>query len=131
MNVAIVANYDVGKVSARALNVSSSIVNGEVLELSERQQELFDEKSVPSEPESSVLKQRKFSNGIFNGGSYKENSFYTANLGFGMERHLDERLSIFFQPTYRQHLTILNKGIGPNEDRISTLNVLIGAKIGF
>ncbi|MEL6718376.1 MAG: hypothetical protein AAFP82_06650, partial [Bacteroidota bacterium] len=92
---------------------------------------LFDKRSTSSEPESNRLKQRKFPNGVFNGGTYEENSYYTVNAGFGMERQFDENFSVFFQPTFRQHIPFLDGSIGPYEDRVSTLNVLIGAKIGF
>ncbi|MEN0049037.1 MAG: hypothetical protein AAF806_18375 [Bacteroidota bacterium] len=134
VNVAIVANYDVEKVRAGAINVSNNIfeAGGLLTELSENQERLFDEKSThASEPESNRLKQRKFANGVFNGGKYKENSYYTLNLGFGMERRFDDRVSVFLQPTFRQHMPFLSGRIGPYEDRISTLNLLIGAKIGF
>lgn len=134
VNVAIVANYDVEKVRAGAINVSDNIFEegGLLTKLSENQEKLFDQKSThSSEPESNRLKQRKFSNGVFNGGKYKENSYYTVNVGFGMERRFDERVSIFLQPTLRQHMPFLSGRIGPYEDRISTINLLLGAKIGF
>ncbi|MEM8906837.1 MAG: hypothetical protein AAGD05_03240 [Bacteroidota bacterium] len=67
--------------------------------------------------------------GLFEGGNFRSNSYFTANLGMGIERYLTSRWSIFMQPTY-QHL-IFQKGFGPNRDRFNSLSIQIGAKSTF
>ena len=68
-------------------------------------------------------------NGILDGGSFGSNSYYTANVGMGVEHNLTSRWSIFMQPIY-QHL-FYQKGFGPNNDRFNTLSIQIGAKSTF
>jgi len=67
--------------------------------------------------------------GIFDGGDFKANSYYTANIGMGVERSLTARWSVFMQPVY-QHL-LYRKGFGPNKDQFNTLSIQIGAKSTF
>lgn len=64
--------------------------------------------------------------GAFEGGSFKKNLFMTANLGFGMERYVTPRWSVFIQPTYQHSL---NKGgLGPNNVRIHTMSLSLGTR---
>ena len=37
-------------------------------------------------------------NGILEGGNWIDNTFFTANIGVGVERYLSGRMSVFFQP---------------------------------
>lgn len=69
--------------------------------------------------------------GVFQNGSFKENSYITANLGFGVERFVSERWSIFTQPTYQQTIGHFGDGFGPYRDRISTLSLWTGVRIRF
>jgi hypothetical protein len=64
--------------------------------------------------------------GAFEGGDFKRNLFLTANLGFGMERYVTNRWSVFFQPTYEHSL--YKRGLGPNNDRIHTMSFLLGTR---
>lgn len=65
--------------------------------------------------------------GILEGGSFKENSYFTADLGFGLERRFTYRWSLFVQPTYRHYF--LFEGIGPNKDIIHSGSVRFGARV--
>jgi len=67
-----------------------------------------------------------FSDGWFEGGSFLENRYFTANIGLGMERQLTKRWSLFMQKSY-QH-SILFDGIGPNKDRINNVSIFAGAR---
>ncbi len=65
--------------------------------------------------------------GIFEGGNFRENSYLSANLGFGLERKFTYRWSLFVQPIYKHY--ILFEGIGPNQDRIHSGSIRFGAKV--
>jgi hypothetical protein len=69
--------------------------------------------------------------GWFEGGSFEDNAYLTANLGFGVERFISERWSLFAQPVYQYSLHYFKKidGLGPNEDRINSLSVLFGTRV--
>ena len=77
--------------------------------------------------ESDIANEASLYKGIFEGGGLRENSYLTANLGFGLERKFTYRWSLFLQPIYRRHFLI--DGIGPNEDRIHSSSVRFGAKV--
>ena len=67
--------------------------------------------------------------GIFNKGKFIDNTYFTANLGMGVERYLSSRWSLFVEPTYKHQ--ILSKGFGPDKDRFNTLSILAGAKVSI
>ncbi len=132
LHVITQANYDVKSTMASQLNIGSSpTISKNEYQLSSFQLDRFKKYARPSEPQSDKLKKKKFADGWVSGGTFRENSYYTANIGLGIERFIDEKWSVFVQPTYRQNLPFINGGIGPNQDRISTLELLIGAKVGL
>jgi hypothetical protein len=77
--------------------------------------------------ESEIANEASLYKGILEGGGLRENSYLTANLGFGVERKFTYRWSLFLQPIYRRHFLI--DGIGPNEDRIHSTSLRFGAKV--
>lgn len=77
--------------------------------------------------ESEIASEALLYKGILEGGGFRENSYLTANLGFGVERKFTYRWSLFLQPVYRRHFLI--DGIGPNEDRIHSSSIRFGAKV--
>jgi len=77
--------------------------------------------------ESEIANEASLYKGILEGGGLRENSYITANLGFGVERKFTYRWSLFLQPIYRRHFLI--DGIGPNEDRIHSSSLRFGAKV--
>lgn len=132
IHVATQANYDVASVRASALNVNANpSASGQQIILSPTQLNRFEQEAKPSPPQSTKLNQKQFPDGWMNGGTFNENNYYTLNIGLGAEHYLDSRWSLFLQPTYKKHLGLFDKGIGPNLDRISTLEILIGAKVGL
>lgn len=67
--------------------------------------------------------------GWFEGGSFRKNSYFTLNLGFGLERTFAERWSMFLQPTYLHNLGYYSDGMGPTHDRIHTMSILTGIRV--
>ena len=64
--------------------------------------------------------------GVFEGGNLIDNTFITANLGLGIERHFNSRMSIFLGSTYQHQVT---KGLGPQSDKINSLSIMTGARV--
>jgi hypothetical protein len=81
---------------------------------------------INSRETSSELETRDFPEGIAEGGRLPENIFLTAQLGFGAERFVTQRWSIFFEPVYQQQFSKM--GIGPNENTFRTISLRLGAK---
>jgi hypothetical protein len=80
--------------------------------------------------DNTSLGQKKFPDGLLEGGNFEENSYFTANLGLGVERLLSTRWSLFLQPSVQAYLLPgYNNGLGPNLDRISTFSILTGARV--
>ena len=75
---------------------------------------------------ASNLNQKEFPEGVAEGGGLPENTFLTAQLGFGVERFVTQRWSIFFEPVYQQQFS--GMGIGPNENSFRTVSLRLGAK---
>ncbi len=78
------------------------------------------------------IDEKRFSDGLFEGGNFKENSYFTSNIGLGIERFVTPQWSVFVQPTF--HQPIISKsweGLGPNRDRISTSSLYIGTKVSL
>ncbi|MEZ4918824.1 MAG: hypothetical protein R2792_06915 [Saprospiraceae bacterium] len=67
---------------------------------------------------------KNVANGIFEGGSLKENAYATADLGLRLEQQIGDRFSAFIEPSYRQNIG--GKGIGPQNLGISTLAITAG-----
>ncbi|MEL7021266.1 MAG: hypothetical protein AAGK47_06655 [Bacteroidota bacterium] len=75
---------------------------------------------------------KKFNNGFLADKKFSDNRYYNYNIGLGLERFVSPRWSIFAQPTYQHTINVFNpEGIGPNEDRINTMMLLLGAKVGL
>lgn len=84
----------------------------------------------PSEEETPSIKEEKeFPKGLFDGGSFKDNFYLTANLGVGIERYFYGRTSIFLQPNYQHYL--MEKGIGTNKDKIYTFSLFLGIRLSL
>ena len=62
--------------------------------------------------------------GLFEGGSLKENGFFTADAGLRFERPVGGRMSLYFEPVV-QH-SIKNGGIGLRKDRLTTFSWQVG-----
>ena len=67
--------------------------------------------------------------GLLEGGSFKQNSFFTGNAGFGIERSMAERWMFFAQTRYEYSIGYLSAGLGPTQDRINTLSLETGIRV--
>lgn len=83
---------------------------------------------LPDDDES-ITEEKDFPQGLFDGGTFFNNFYLTANLGFGMERFVTPRWSLFFQPNYQHH--ILTDGIGVNGEKLYNFSFNIGTKVSL
>lgn len=67
--------------------------------------------------------------GWLEGGGFWENSYVTLNLGFGVERAINQSLGVFVQSTYSHNLGYFSEGMGPTHDRLHTMSVLTGVRL--
>lgn len=72
-----------------------------------------------------VLDDDQYRSGSFI-GRFNEVTYITADLGFGIERKLNEDLSVYIQPTY---MRMFGAGVGPNFDVIHTLSLQLGLRM--
>ena len=81
--------------------------------------------------ESEIDRIRRNGQGWFEGGDFEDNAYLTLNFGFGAERYFSERWSLFVQPVYQHSVHYFKNvdGLGPNNDRINSLSVLIGTRV--
>ncbi len=75
---------------------------------------------------SSKFKQKEFTEGLFEGGTLKENAYLFGEFGLGVERCLGRRWQFFAEPTYRVHLN--NRQLGPNRDYLRNFSLRLGVK---
>lgn len=69
--------------------------------------------------------------GWFEGGKFFENATLYGLAGFGVERYLNDEISLFFQPTYQQTIPFFNDGLGPYGDRINAFSMFLGMRYGL
>lgn len=80
-------------------------------------------------PDKSLRNSEEFNKGILDGGKFAENQFLSASLGFGVERSISARWSLFFQPNYQQYLS--KKGLGPNRVKINSMSFYLGTRVNI
>lgn len=84
---------------------------------------------IPEPLVPSKTSQKKYADGFFEGGSFAENSYFTLDLGIGIERYLNDRTSLFLEPVYQHNP--FQKSLGPNRDRINTLSISTGVRVNL
>jgi hypothetical protein len=88
---------------------------------------------IPHEPapgdENIIAQLRREGVAWFEGGSFQENAYLSANFGLGVERYVGTRWSVFTQPTLQYSLHYYNGGLGPNKDLINSLSLWFGARV--
>lgn len=67
--------------------------------------------------------------GILEGGRFWNNTSIQLDVGFGLERYMSHRWSIFAQPTYQHAVFSPFRGFGPYRDRIHSMSILMGMKV--
>ncbi|MCO6486607.1 MAG: hypothetical protein J5I41_12605 [Saprospiraceae bacterium] len=108
MHVAFLANYDRKQ---KYLPGSDPLPSGELPE--------------PVKP--SLTSQKRYPDGLFEGGNLEENYYLSMDLGIGIERHLGGRISLFAEPVF--HYNPFRRSLGPNNDRIHTLSIYSGIRV--
>ena len=113
--------------------VSGHFITSSIYEIKYRRIPAFSASAItfPSSPEDnkSIRQEKEFPEGLFDGGNLQDNFYLTANLGFGMERYLSSKWSVFLQPNY-QHF-IMSEGIGVNNDKFYTFSIYLGTKFNL
>jgi|GEM_PF-1103455 len=69
--------------------------------------------------------------GLMQGGTLIDNVYLSMDMGFGAEKIVSPRTSIFIQSSYQSFVGHVSKGIGPYNDRISTVSFQSGVRINL
>ena len=89
-----------------------------------------DNKSPNDITASSRLSRITYNRGILGGDKFKENRFFTLDIGpTGAEYYLSPKWSVFLEPKLNYYLS--KTRIGPTQDRINSLSVSFGIKASF
>ncbi|MCZ2099975.1 MAG: hypothetical protein LC107_00375 [Chitinophagales bacterium] len=78
--------------------------------------------------EESRLEEKPFIQGFLHGDNIQDNYILSLGFGFGIEKEILKRTSIYIQPSYQRHIFSNNLGIGPNKDKIHTSSLQFGLK---
>jgi hypothetical protein len=89
----------------------------------------FAPSGAPGSEQRSFLSDKDFPKGLADGGSLKDNLYITANVGFGVERYISPKWSLFVQPNYQHYLNA--SGIGTNKDKFYTFSMQLGSKVSL
>lgn len=76
--------------------------------------------------EDPKLDEKKFSDGLLQGGKFSENSYLTANAGLGLDYLLSKNWRVFLHGGY--HHNFREKKLGPNNDHINTFSLQMGMR---
>lgn len=134
LNLAVDADYYVGKIPATSLSIRNGNVLDDQFEFDKWQRSKFNKDASTSnaDPESDILRDKGISKGLFDkegNNSLKENTYFTISGGIGIEYILNDRHVIYGQPTYRKYLNFSKEGgVGPDNDRINSIELIIGVK---
>lgn len=69
--------------------------------------------------------------GLMQGGTLLDNVYLSVDAGIGVEKMISPKSSMFLQSGYQQFIGHISKGIGPYNDRISTLSLQTGVRINL
>jgi len=68
-----------------------------------------------------------YTKGILSGGNVIDNTYFTANIGLGLERQLDNNLHLFIQPMFKYALNGIT-GMNRKSEKINTISLIMGAR---
>lgn len=77
--------------------------------------------------EESRLDQKRFTDGLLQGGKFSENHYLSFNGGLGVDYQLNKNWRLFAQTTY--YLNFLETKLGPNNDHINTTSLQLGIRL--
>jgi len=75
---------------------------------------------------SDLHQDKIYNDGAFEGGTFNQNQFYTADLSIGAELKLTKRWGIFMEHSYQY--TLPSNFKSPNNDKINHYNVYLGVR---
>jgi hypothetical protein len=113
--------------------ISGHFITSSVYEITHQRTPAFKLAAAPPpegdllEDNSTIRNEKEFPKGLFDGGKLRSNLYLTANFGFGVERFVSPKWSLFFQPNYQHYL--MTEGIGTNKDKFYTLSFNLGTKV--
>ena len=73
--------------------------------------------------------ERNLVEGYFDGGALSKNSYLSLDAGFGVERYIRNRWSVFTQVNYVQNFSQYEGGFGPYKEKIQTFSIATGLKV--
>lgn len=115
-----------------AAGVAGNFVTTSVYEIEKEETEIFNDPfSAPAGPDDfrSIRHEKEFPDGLADGGSLRDNLYFSVNFGLGVERYVSPKWVVFFQPNY-QHF-IFTDGVGTNRDKIYTTSFHLGTKFSL
>jgi len=76
--------------------------------------------------ENSLLASKNFKNGIFDGGTLRDNIFASASISIGAVKSISKNTSLFVEPRYNHYIS--SNGLGPNNDKVHGLSLDVGVR---
>lgn len=134
MSLSLLATRSIGRIGQwHCYTITGATVHAAVLANYDRRAFFIPGQDVPN-PDSPPLPQnasktseKRFDDGLFENGPVLENTYLTLDIGVGVERTFNDRLSVFIEPNYQHNP--FKKSLGPNSDRINTLSFFTGIRI--
>ncbi len=75
------------------------------------------------------LQNKPFEEGIVEGGNWTDNTFFSTQVGLGVQRSVSKDISAYIQPSYSYHM--FDQGVGPNQDFLHALSLQLGVKVAI
>jgi hypothetical protein len=76
--------------------------------------------------DNAKLDEKRFTDGLLQGGNFDENSYLSANGGLGVDFLVTTEWRLFAQGSY--HYNFLETKLGPNNDHINTISLQMGVR---
>lgn len=80
---------------------------------------------------SSIFNRKNYTDGLLADSDFKANSYFSVDVGLGVERYLTPYWNVFVQPTLQYDISTVilgGEGIGPNKNTIHAYQILFGVK---
>lgn len=134
MSLSLLATRSIGRIGQwHCYTLTGATVHAAILANYDRRaffipgQDIVDPNAPPQPQNKSKTSEKRFVDGLFENGPIAENTYLTLDIGVGIERSFNERLSVFIEPNYQHNP--FKKSLGPNSDRINTLSFFTGVRI--
>jgi hypothetical protein len=115
--------------------VAGHFITSSIYEIERRRTLAFKVPGAPAaegdllEDNSSIRTEKYLPKGLLDGGNLQDNFYMTLNLGFGVERFVSSRWSLFVQPDYQHYL--MSRGVGANRERFYAFSLNLGTKVSL